>query len=668
MKTIAVSSRGMMRMPNLQTFLHAEVRRAGRAAGACDMIAGWGGKPSGLRAREAAKRAGVPCLLVEDGFLRSIDRDGPPLSLVADDVGIYHDATRASRLETLIASPLTATELSRARALIDAWKAARVSKYNHARDYEGDLPESYVLVVDQTQGDASVRDGLADATTFARMLTAAIDENPGRTVIVKCHPDVFTRKKLGFFDPRVLAGDARVRVIATDCHAARLIEGAEAVYTVTSQMGFEALLYGKRTRTFGMPFYAGWGLTQDQLLAPARRASATLEQLAHAALIRYPRYVDPETGEPCDVERVLGYLAFQRQMRARFPAHLHASGISWLKRPVLRRFLAGSTVHFSRAVPRAAHVALWGRAQPKQNFSGRTIRIEDGFLRSVGLGADLVQPVSWVLDEEGIYYDASAPSALERILQETDFDPVLVKRAQRLRERIVGANLTKYNSATTRWTRPDTVKPVILVPGQVEHDAAIRFATPGVHTNIGLLQAVRKNRPDAHVIYKPHPDVVAGLRRSGRDENGAKAWCDEIVTDACIASMLAEVDEVHTLASLSGFEALLRGSRVTCYGQPFYAGWGLTSDHHPVARRTRNLRLDELVVGALILYPTYVSRVTGCFTTPERAVEELISWRERRRELPAWRRVLRPLWLLGDSWRRRMIGFPDVDSPGAVGK
>ena len=268
-----------------ETFLRAEVRRMGRSAGACDMVAGWGGKPSGLRARKAAQIAGVPCLLVEDGFLRSVERDGPPLSLVADDIGIYHDATRASRLEALIAAPSSSAEQMRARALIGAWKAARVSKYNHARDYEGNLPQSYVLVVDQTQGDASVGGGLADAKSFERMLAAALSENPDRTIVVKCHPDVFTRRKLGYFDPRELACGQRVRVIASDCHAARLVEQADAVYTVTSQVGFEALLYGKRTRTFGMPFYAGWGLTHDELPAPSRRATVSLEQLVHAALV-----------------------------------------------------------------------------------------------------------------------------------------------------------------------------------------------------------------------------------------------------------------------------------------------------------------------------------------------------------------------------------------------
>ena len=53
--------------------------------------------------------------------------------------------------------------------------------------------------------------------------------------------------------------------------APALIEAAAALYTVTSQMGFEALLWGRPVRVFGLPFYAGWGLTRDALAAPSRR-------------------------------------------------------------------------------------------------------------------------------------------------------------------------------------------------------------------------------------------------------------------------------------------------------------------------------------------------------------------------------------------------------------
>jgi capsular polysaccharide export protein len=150
------------------------------------------------------------------------------------------------------------------------------------------------------------------------------------------------------------------------------------------------------------------------------------------------------------------------------------------------------------------------------------------------------------------------------------------------------------------------------------------------------------------VVYKPHPDVHAGLRRSGEGEDEADRWCDEVVVDVPIHELLEAVDEVHVLTSLAGFEALLRGRRVVTYGAPFYAGWGLTEDQVPLARGTRKLSLDELIAGALILYPVYVSRTTGRFTTPERVLEELLAWRaDGVTTRPLWRRLLRWMVRLG---------------------
>src|SRR5690606_22841675 len=207
------------------------------------------------------------------------------------------------------------------------------------------------------------------------------------------------------------------------------------------------------------------------------------------------------------------------------------------------------------------------------------------------------------------------------------------------------AGITKYNVGAASWKRPETARKVILVPGQVEGDASLRLGAPGIKTNIDLLRAVRAAEPDAYVLYKPHPDVVAGLREKGRGEADFASWCDEIVVSASMAQILEQVDEVHTLTSLTGFEALMRGRRVVCYGQPFYAGWGLTTDLAPIGHRRRRLSLDELVAGSLILYPAYVSRITGRFTTPERAVQELVAWRETGGgDIPLWQRTLRPLF------------------------
>jgi capsular polysaccharide export protein len=244
-----------------------------------------------------------------------------------------------------------------------------------------------------------------------------------------------------------------------------------------------------------------------------------------------------------------------------------------------------------------------------------------------------------------MYYDATQPSDLEHLLQTAEFSPELLERADRLRTRIAERGLTKYNVGHGGWKRPGAGRQrVILVPGQVETDASIRFGATGIRTNIGLLQAVREANPDAYVVYKPHPDVVAGLRAEGRGEAEVRRWCDEEVTDISMREMLPAVDEVHVLTSLAGFEALLRGRGVICYGQPFYAGWGLTNDKVPVERRSRRLSLSMLVAGALILYPTYVSRVTGRFITPEQAVDELAAWRNSSSaDQAVWSRAYRYL-------------------------
>jgi capsular polysaccharide export protein len=291
-------------------------------------------------------------------------------------------------------------------------------------------------------------------------------------------------------------------------------------------------------------------------------------------------------------------------------------------------------------------LAIWG--QGYQDEKRLVIRLEDAFLRSVGLGADLIRPLSWVMDSRGMYYDATAPSELEHVLLTTEFPAELLARAKRLRDRIVEGGLTKYNVGAGAWRRPKDALRVILVPGQVESDASIRYGGSSIRSNMGLLQAVREANPSAHVIYKPHPDVLAGLRTKGAGEDEALRWCDEVVTDVAMGTLLSAVDEVHVLTSLAGFEALLRGKKVTCYGQPFYAGWGLTDDIMPPARRTSRLTLDELVAGALILYPTYVSRVTGKFTTAERALDELLEWRQQKPTgMPLWRKALRLVLRLG---------------------
>lgn len=667
-KPYLATSRKISSLPGLDSLLGAPVlfHRDCKSAADCKGVIAWGKKPSSIKAAAFAERLNLPLIRIEDGFLRSVGlgNQEPPLSVVVDDAGIYYDASTPSRLEILIKADLSECQLDRARSLIAAWRQHRVSKYNHAREYSGTLPDDYVLVVDQTFGDASVSYGQAKASCFSDMLNAALAENPDSAVVVKIHPDVVNKKKRGYFDVSELAKNPRIMLLSYDLHPVSLIEQAQTVYCITSQIGFEALLWGKRVRTFGMPFYAGWGLTSDEQTPPERRHPTSLEHLVYAALIEYPRYLNPQTKGSCQVEELLSWMGLQRQMRERFPARLYAYGFTYgfsiYKQQFVRGFFQGSEIRFIKhlsQVPDGATLLVWGSTpidfpSSEQAAEITILRLEDGFLRSVGLGAEFrVRPLSWTIDSRGIYYDSSKTSDLELLLQTTDFSEDLLLRSQKLRERIVANNLTKYNVGTAiqKSERIASSKAkIILVPGQVENDASITYGAPAIRRNIDLLQAVRKAHPNDYVIYKPHPDVVAGLRREGVEEDQADAWCDEVVVDRSMGELLLEVDEVHVLTSLSGFEALLRGKQVTCYGQPFYAGWGLTRDKVPIERRTRRLSLDELVAGALILYPLYLSGSNNRLITPEQAVDELLTWKNQQRAKPLnpFKKLLNHLYIL----------------------
>ncbi len=299
-------NRAIARIPHLDTFL-AEHPRA---------LAGWGRKPSGWRAVKLAKVLRRSYVILEDGFLRSVARDAPSLSLLVDDIGCYYDASAPSRMELAIASGATRDESERARALIAQWRGSGLSKYNHAPDFQGDLPARYVLLADQVYGDQSVPCGLADVEAFAAMLDAALTDWPGHKVLVKVHPDVLTHQKRSWL-PKGALDHPRVQVIADGCHPVRLIREADAVYAVTSLIGFEALVHGREVHCFGMPFYAGWGLTQDRLPAPHRRRAhgqdrARIEDMVHAAFVVVPRYAHPVTGRPWDAASAIAHAAQER--------------------------------------------------------------------------------------------------------------------------------------------------------------------------------------------------------------------------------------------------------------------------------------------------------------------------------------------------------------------
>ena len=616
--------------------------RIGRPS-AQDGVVVWGRSPYAHRGEAVAARHNVPVVRVEDAFLRSI-RPGrmgdAPLGLMIDPTGVHFDASTPSGLETLLARHELddSNLLQRAKDGMARLRAVDLSKYNLHDPALAPPDPGYVLVIDQTIDDASIRHGGASAQTFREMLAAAQDNHPGARILIKTHPESRLGLRSGHFGPDDV--QSNVTLLDTAVSPWAVLEGAIAVYTVSSQMGFEAICAGHKPHVFGQPFYAGWGLSVDAQSFPRRGRRLTRAQLFAAAMILAPVWYDPCRDRLCRFEDAVDQLEAEvRAFREDRRGHVAIGMRLWKRSHLQAIFGRDKPLIFQddpeRAIARTRGrgLLIWAGKEPQGFDPGDAplLRVEDGFLRSRGLGADLIPPLSLVTDDLGIYYDPMRESRLERLILSPP-PPGGLARAEALRRRLVALNLTKYNLA---GAMPDLREGHrILVPGQVEDDASILRGAGEVRTNLGLLRAVRDAHPQAVIVYKPHPDVEAGLRQGAIASADLAGLADVVAVRADAVALMSAVDEVWTMTSLLGFEALLRGKKVTCLGAPFYAGWGLTQDLGPVPRR--RLRgpdggllprptLDHLVHAALIAYPRGFDPVSRRPCPAEVVVERLAS-------------------------------------------
>ncbi|VWB54398.1 capsule polysaccharide export protein [Burkholderia lata] len=461
--------------------------------------------------------------------------------------------------------------------------------------------------------------------SFQQMLSAA----------VRAHPDAefwLAQSSAHGYGPwlsRTCELPAGIRHFDSSYALGASLPHVEHVYTVAAPEGLHAMMCDTPVHVFGTPYYAGWGMTHDHCMQPERRSRTSLAALFHVVFVRFARHLDPATHELGTLDALLDSIALQRAVTTRYEDLRHVAAIrfQWWKRPLATPYLTagGGNLRWVGSPSKllsGEHAALWGARNAEGLPDGAPmVRIEDGFLHSTGLGSDMIAPQSQVIDRRGLYFDPARPSDLTALLNDVDFPPFELTRAAALRAEIVSLGLTKYNLGrrAPTWRAPAN-KCIILVPGQVADDASIRLGTRGITTSEALLHEVRARRPDAFIVYKPHPDVLSG-NRAGLVN--ATRLADAVDVDSDLISLIEVADEVHTLSSLAGFDALLRGKSVFTYGLPFYAGWGLTRDALEQPWRKRPLSLDMLTAGALLRYPLYWDWKLRLYTTPEAVVRRL---------------------------------------------
>ncbi|AGA11132.1 capsular polysaccharide biosynthesis protein [Sinorhizobium meliloti] len=288
---------------------------------------------------------------------------------------------------------------------------------------------------------------------------------------------------------------------------------------------------------------------------------------------------------------------------------------------------------------RSPEVYVWGFKYPPflkrfcRFFGIPFYHVEDGFVRSVSLGAQGSPPASLIIDSRTLHYDARNASDLENTLQTYDFagDKALMERADRCIRMLLDLRVSKYNLG--KRVSLDTLlgpktKRRVLVIGQVETDASIAFGCDRPVTNNDLVRLAAWENPDAQIIYKPHPEVLHGTREGVSNPADVVDISEILKEDIAPADALEGVDHVYTITSLMGFEALLRGIRVTCYGMPFYAGWAVTDDRQVCERRTRRLTVREIFAACFLLRSRYFNPEAGARAELEEAIWQLNETRE----------------------------------------
>jgi capsular polysaccharide export protein len=517
---------------------------------------------------------------------------------------------------------------ARARSCIDALIEAEVGGdcWSAPTD-DPALSQPFVLIVAPS----------SDNATLARMIAAAGSER-GDEKMALLVPRLASRTAKSRLAR--LAADRGMALIDDRANAWSILKNVSSLYTAGADIGFLALLRGIPVSCFGRPFYAGWGVTDDDPAIAPPPVGRSLEEIFAAACLLATDYIDPYTGAPSDFESICATLADWRRINDANRRIAVCVGMSFWKqrrmRDVLRatdrapQFRKTAAAAIDAAKQSGGAIAVWAAREPADLAASAAaegipiVRIEDGFVRSVGLGANFTPAASVVLDESGMYFDPTKPSDLEHILESTDFSAALIERSRRLIQTLVAHGITKYNTGTGM---PPLEIPGgrrrLFVPGQVENDRSVALGGAGIYLNIDLLRRVRALNPDAFIIYKPHPDVDAGHRRGAIPDADALRYADHVIRGVSTAAIIPAVDEIHTLTSLAGFEALIRNRKVVVYGQPFYAGWGLTTDMAPVERRRRRLSLEELIAGSLVKYPRYFDPVTRLPCGPEILIERL---------------------------------------------
>ena len=577
----------------------------------------------------------TPILRLTPGIFAGYHRDASPLSIYfAYQSDVYYDFTKESNIESILRSNWIPSEeewklAASALQMINKYGITKYNEYPH-------LPENFVkssnihniLLVDQPVDDHTVLTGSANEQTFNDMLLYAFDNFPYSTIYVKLHPDTIDGKKEGYLkrllDKHQLADHPSIVLIDQHCNITSFFNFVQEVFVVTSQVGFEALLRGKSVTCFGMPFYAGWGLTNDMQVLTYAKPKRTLIDLFIVLAIQHCLYLNPFTKKKGTILDFLEYISLQQRHSNKKDILFYNSHFSDCKNIDLLLDLKGKKpVSLNNPRKFKKYYDCLVIADNKKDYQAVTANkckhsafMADGFLFS-SFGSPK-EPLSLIIDYNGPYYDPKAYSDLEYLLSNENFtehekklsehflDSLRVTYAQKARLEEVG------NLAAIK--RDAGSKKIIFVPGQAEDDdLTFVGGHMAINNDYHFLKTICEQNENSFIVYKPHHNHKTKTNSEVSKEGiislnaiaGQKKNKLVIEDNASISHCIDYCTEVHINNHDCGLEAIIKGKKVITYGNPFYSGYGLTEDKQHSLRPKRNLTVHELALGTYMLYPRY---------------------------------------------------------------
>lgn len=579
---------------------------------------------------------------VEEGFLGYLRHpicDHSPLSVVIDRTGIHYDSTRPSDLQSILtqtAASWSDGKGARARRIMATIRRLRLSKYNHQ---EGSLGEETgrryrVLLVDQSMESRALSYGGPTRGIFEQMMDSACKAFPETEIVVKMHPDHDLRSTKSMLHGMIPPG---VSVVPPGVNIWSILDKVDEVYTVSSQVGFEALIAGKKVVCFGQPFYSGWGLTTDIASGRGSGRQLTLEQLVYGVLVKYPLYLHPERQEFCEIEEILSYLESAHLGIRGFYDRIYTVGLRRQQKFVLTEYLRGHlAVNVSHISPKSARSRTFSPAEAVLYWEPREYHGDDlSYLESRGvtvmragpwpldlIQGDQTQPNILQITRNRLYNDGSPRNDLVLMLEHAQFDGDLLRRAETLQQNFLAVLDQETKIRSHILSHHSIGRRIALVLGHGEGEGPLGVREKAIYTDRELLAKVRRDFPDAYILYAPPLGEFSSKKHLLMSVEST--LYDQLVRPEHIVSCIKLANAVHVVSAFGGIYALIYGKLLYTYGRPFYAGWGLTQDAEVFIDRSRQLSLTELLCATFILGPTYFNWLTRTSGTPEEAVRRLL--------------------------------------------